>query len=127
MEAHLVPLVPRITSWHLIIVLFRVSIAAMKHHNQKASWEKRVYLAYASVLLVITEGNRAGTHTGQDPGGSWRNPEDPEAGAEAEAMEKCGSLACFPWLTQSAFLENPGPAAQRLYHSPKAGPSAIDH
>jgi len=27
-----------------------------------------------------------------------------EAGADAEAMEGCSLLACFPWLAQLAFL-----------------------
>jgi hypothetical protein len=35
---------------------------------------------------------RTGTQAGQ------------EAGADAEAMEGCCSLACFPWLIQLAFL-----------------------
>ncbi|KRY97557.1 hypothetical protein T4B_2920 [Trichinella pseudospiralis] len=30
-----------------------------------------------------------------------------EAGADAEAMEGCSLLACFPWLAQTAVLENP--------------------
>jgi hypothetical protein len=35
---------------------------------------------------------RTGTQTGQ------------EAGADAEAMEGCSLLACFPWLAQPALL-----------------------
>jgi hypothetical protein len=35
---------------------------------------------------------RTGTQAGQ------------EAGADAEAMEGCSLLACFPWLAQPAFL-----------------------
>jgi len=35
---------------------------------------------------------RTGTQAGQ------------EAGADAEAMEGCYLLACFPWLVQLAFL-----------------------
>jgi hypothetical protein len=35
---------------------------------------------------------RTGTQAGQ------------EAGADAEAMEGCYLLACFPWLDQLAFL-----------------------
>jgi hypothetical protein len=35
---------------------------------------------------------RTGTQAGQ------------EAGADAEAMERCHLLACFPWLAQLAFL-----------------------
>jgi len=46
-----------------------------------------------------------------------------EAGADAEAMEGCCLLACFPWLTQPAFLQNPGPPAQGWHHPQWAGPS----
>jgi hypothetical protein len=35
---------------------------------------------------------RTGTQAGQ------------EAGADAEAMDGCSLLACFPWLAQPAFL-----------------------
>jgi hypothetical protein len=47
---------------------------------------------------------RTGTHTGQ------------EAGADAETMEGCYLLACFPWLAQRAFLWNPGLSAQGWHH-----------
>jgi hypothetical protein len=49
-------------------------------------FEERVYSAYTSILLVITKEVRTGTQAGQ------------EAGADAEAMEGCSLLACFPWL-----------------------------
>ena len=35
-----------------------------------------------------------------------------EAGADAEAMEGCFLLACFPWLAQPARLQNPRLTAQ---------------
>ena len=54
-------------------VFLRVSIAAMKHHNHKASWEERIYLVYTSISLFIIKGN-------QD-----RNSH--RAGADAEAMK----------------------------------------
>jgi hypothetical protein len=54
--------------------------------------EERVYSAYTSTLLLITKEVRTGTQAGQ------------EAGADAEAMEGCSLLACFPWLAQFAFL-----------------------
>jgi hypothetical protein len=63
-----------------------------KHHGQEALGEERVYLAYTSMLLFITKQVRTGTQAGQ------------EAGADAEAMEGCSLLACFPWLAQPAFL-----------------------
>lgn len=40
--------------------------------------------------------------------------------------EVCCSLACSPWLTQ-AFLQNPGPTAQRWHHPQWPGASYINH
>jgi hypothetical protein len=60
--------------------------------TNKQAGEERVYSAYTSILLFITKEVRTGTQTGQ------------EAGADAEAMEGCSLLACFPWLTQPARL-----------------------
>jgi hypothetical protein len=60
--------------------------------TKKQVWEKRVYSTYISTLLFITEGIRTGTQAGQ------------EAGADAEAIEGCSLLACFPWLAQPALL-----------------------
>jgi hypothetical protein len=54
--------------------------------------EERVYSAYTFILLFITKEVRTGTQTGQ------------EAGADAEAMEGCSLLACFPCLVQPALL-----------------------
>jgi hypothetical protein len=62
-----------------------------KHHDQEAG-EERVYSAYTSMLLFITKEVRTGTQAGQG------------AGADAEAMEGCSLLACFPWLAQLALL-----------------------
>jgi hypothetical protein len=56
--------------------------------TKKQVGEERVYLAYTSTLLEV----RTGTQAGQ------------EAGADAEAMEGCSLLACFPWLAQPARL-----------------------
>jgi hypothetical protein len=61
--------------------------------TKKQVGEERVYSAYTSILLFIKEG-RTGTQAGQ------------EAGADAEAMEGCSLLACFPWLAQPALLQN---------------------
>jgi hypothetical protein len=60
--------------------------------TKKQVGEERVYLAYTSILLFITKEVRTGTQAGQ------------EAGADAEAMEGCYLLACFPWLAQPALL-----------------------
>jgi hypothetical protein len=73
-------------------VLVRVSIPAQNIMTKKQVGEERVYSAYTSTLLFITKEVRTGTQAGQ------------EAGADAEAMEGCSLLACFPWLAQLAFL-----------------------
>ena len=54
--------------------------------TKKQVGEERVYSAYTSILLFITKELRTGTQAGQ------------EAGADAEAMEGCSLLACFPGL-----------------------------
>ena len=73
-------------------VLVRVSIPAQNIMTKKQVGEERVYSAYTSILLFITKEVRTETQAGQ------------EAGADAEAMEGCYLLACFPWLAQLAFL-----------------------
>jgi hypothetical protein len=60
--------------------------------TKKQVGEERVYSAYTSILLFITKEVRTGTQAGQ------------ETGADAESMERCSLLACFPWLAQPAFL-----------------------
>jgi hypothetical protein len=60
--------------------------------TKKQVGEERVYSPYNSILLFITKEVRTGTQTGQ------------EAGADAEAIEGCSLLACFPWLAQPALL-----------------------
>jgi hypothetical protein len=60
--------------------------------TKKQVGEERVYLAYTSILLFITKEVRTGTQAGQ------------EAGADAEDMEGCSLLACFPWLAEPALL-----------------------
>jgi hypothetical protein len=59
---------------------------------KKQVGDERVYSAHTSALLFITKEVRTGTQAGQ------------EAGADAEAMEGCYLLACFPWLAQLALL-----------------------
>jgi hypothetical protein len=66
-------------------VLVSVSIPAQNIMTKKQVGKERVYSAYTSTLLFITKGCQ-------------------EAGADAEAMEGCYLLACFPWLSQLAFL-----------------------
>jgi hypothetical protein len=58
--------------------------------TKKQVGEERVYSAYTPILLFITKEVRTGTQAGQE--------------ADAEAMEGCFLLACFPWLAQPALL-----------------------
>ena len=60
--------------------------------TKKQVVEERVYSTYTSTLLFITKKVRTETQAGQ------------EAGADAEAMEGCSLLACFPWLAQPVLL-----------------------
>jgi hypothetical protein len=60
--------------------------------TKKQVGKERVYSAYTSILLFITKEVWTGNQAGQ------------EAGADAEAMEGCSLLACFPWLAQPALL-----------------------
>jgi hypothetical protein len=60
--------------------------------TKKQVGQERVYSAYTSTLLFTTKEVRTGTQAAQ------------EAGADAEAMEGCYFLACFPCLVQLAFL-----------------------
>ena len=59
---------------------------------KKQVGEERVYSSYTSIVLFITKDVRTGTQASQ------------EAGVDAEAMEGCFLLACFPWLAQPALL-----------------------
>jgi hypothetical protein len=76
----------------------------MKHHNQKQVGEGRVNLAHSSLSKEV------------------RTETQNEAGADAEALEGCCSLACFGWCAQPAFLEYPGPPAQGWHHLPWTSP-----
>jgi hypothetical protein len=60
--------------------------------TKKQVGEERVYSAYTSILLFITKEVRIGTQASQ------------KAEADAEAMEGCSLLACFPWLAHPALL-----------------------
>jgi hypothetical protein len=60
--------------------------------TKKQVGEERVYSAYTSTLLFITKEVRTGTQARQ------------EAGADAEAMEGCNLLPCFPWLAEPTLL-----------------------
>jgi hypothetical protein len=73
----------------------RVSIAIAKTPWTKTQdGEERVYLAYTSVSLFITEGSQDRAHTRQEP----------RAGAAAEAMEECCLQSCFTRLAHPVFF-----------------------
>ena len=72
---------------HLAVIV-RVCICT-RHHDQEASWGGKVTLPHC---CSSPKEVRRGTHTGQ------------EAEADAEAMERCYLLACFPWLAQPVLL-----------------------
>jgi hypothetical protein len=62
--------------------------------TKKQVGEERVYSASASTLVQHQRKSGQGLTQGRNL----------EAGADAEAMEGCYLLACFPWLAQLAFL-----------------------
>ena len=76
-------------SWSNLIVLVRVTIAMMKHHDQKQDGEESIYLAYTSRAQSIFGESR---------------DKNLEAGADPETMMGLFLMACFPWLAQLAFL-----------------------
>jgi hypothetical protein len=77
-----------------------------KHHGQEASWGGKglfnlhFHTAGCSSLKEVGTGIQAGQ----------------KAGADAEAMEGCFLLACFPCFAQPALLQNPRLPAQRWHH-----------
>jgi hypothetical protein len=75
---------------HMSYVLVRV-YSCTNIMTKKQVGEERVYLAYTSMLLFITKGSQ-----------DWNSSRKQEA--DAEAMEGCSLLACFPWLAQPALL-----------------------
>jgi hypothetical protein len=64
--------------------------------TKKPVEEERFNLAYTSLLLFITKGNR---DVNSSRTGTWL-----EARAEAEVIEGCCVLTYSPWLAQPAFL-----------------------
>jgi hypothetical protein len=63
-----------------------------KHHDQEASWRGKGLLSLHFHIAVHHEGQ------------GLTQSKNLEAGADAEAMEGCYLLECFPWLAQLAFL-----------------------
>jgi hypothetical protein len=76
-------------------LLVRVSTAAVKHHDQETSWGGKG-LFNLHFHSAVHHQRKSGHELTQ--GGNL------EAGADAEAMEGCCLLDCFPWLAQLACL-----------------------
>jgi hypothetical protein len=81
--------------------------------TKKQVGEERVYSAYISTLLLITKEVRTGAQAGQ------------KAGADAEAMEGCSLLACFPWL--ASLLSYRIQDCQPRDGPTHKGPPTLDH
>jgi hypothetical protein len=64
-----------------------------KHHDQEAGGGGKSLFSFHFHLFSCSSPKevRTGTQAGQ------------EAGADAEAMEGCSLLACFPWLAQFSY------------------------
>ena len=80
----------------MVLVLVRVTIAMMKHHDQNQLGQERGYLAYTLTSLFITKEGNTGTKTRHGPGDHAR--------ADAEAMKGCYLLACSICFSQSVVL-----------------------
>jgi hypothetical protein len=66
-----------------------------KHQDQEASWEGKDLFSLHFHIAV---------HYQRKAGKELTQGRKQEAGADAEAMEGCYLLSCFPWLAQLAFL-----------------------
>ena len=83
----------------MAVALVGVSIAVTKDHIKKQVREDRDYWLLLPGHSSSLEEVRKGTQKGKNL----------EAGADAEAMEGCCLLACFPWFACSAcFPTEPG-------------------
>ena len=78
--------------------------------TNKQVGEERVYSAYTFILLFITKEVRTGNQAGQ------------KVGADAEAMEGCSLLTCFPLACSACSLIEARLPAQRWHHPQRAFP-----
>ena len=78
-------------------ILVRVSIAVMKHHDQKASWGWKGLFSLHFHIAVHHQG-KSGQELTQD-----RNL---EAGADAEAIGGVLLIGLFPLACSACFLHN---------------------
>ena len=81
----------------LYIVLIKVIIAAIKHHDQ-SNLGRKFGLHYD---ITVHELKKSGQYLKQGRNMEWA--------ADAEAMEGGSLQGCSSWLVQPAFLRNPGP------------------
>ena len=81
-----------------ISFLIRVSIAVMKHHDQNASLRAKGLFGLNFSVEV---------HQWRKSGQKHKQSRIRDAGADAEAIERCCLLPCFPWLYQLTFLREP--------------------
>ena len=96
-------------------VSVKVSIAVIKHHDQRNWGGKGLFCLYFHITILI-KGSEQGPNLGKNL----------EARAGAEALQECCWLAHSSWLIQPAFLKHPVPPGQEWYHPHGAGPSHIN-
>ena len=76
--------------------LTMVSIAAVKHHDQKVNCGRKGLFNLINFQLIV--------HHWRKSGEELKQGRSLEAGADAEAMEGCHLLAYSSWLALPAFL-----------------------
>jgi hypothetical protein len=104
------PSSPALTPCH------RVSVAAMKQHNQQASWRgKGLFSLYFHIPV----------HHQRKSGLELTQGRNPESGADAEDTESDAYWIACSGLAHLAFLQNPGPPAQGWHHPQWALPPLI--
>ena len=87
------------------LVSVRVSIAAVKHHDQGKLGRKGFIRLHFQITI----------HHWRKSGQELKQGRNLKAGADAEAMEGCCLLTCFTWLAPPALLSQG--------HQPKDGPT----
>lgn len=114
---HVSPLIPKLflftsTDVHVSFCLSH-GVSLMKHHDERTIQVERIYLVYTSYC------GSSSKMSGQELklGGNL----------EAGTMEGCHLLVCSSWLSQPAFLYNPGLPASGWHHPQWAGSSPINH
>jgi hypothetical protein len=84
--------------WYVCVYVYYLShgfYSCTKHHDQEASWGGKDLLSLHFHIVV---------HHQRKSGQELTQGRNLEVGVDAEAMEGCYLLACFPWLAQLAFL-----------------------